>query len=54
MDEHQSWPDELDYQDYDGQEDEWHSETQSKDEFELQRLKALSSIIALSQRLILS
>lgn len=53
-DEHQPWPDELDNQDYEGQEDEWHSETQSKDEFELQRLKALSSIIALSQRLILS
>src|SRR5208282_5409308 len=54
MDEHQSWPDELNNQDYEGQEDEWHSETQSNDEFELQRLKALSSIIALSQRLILS
>jgi hypothetical protein len=59
-DEHQPWTDELENRDYEGQEDEgqedegeedeWHSETQSKDEFELQRLKALSSIIALSQR----
>src|SRR5271167_3567662 len=53
MDEHQSWPDEPDNQDYEGQEDEWHSETRSEDEFELQRLKAFSSIIALSQRPIL-